>query len=144
MSNPAKAFDSTIDFEPEDEEFDLADYLFKKSDWYRANPPAAPEGFKLLDCDAEPRHWPTYDIDDSDYYPGPCPMCIQDNDKARMDDLLRRTHWARHWFRGRKGGKVVRLLHRVGLVKRYRWQMSSICDCYVVTWKWQKEGEPWW
>lgn len=49
-----------------------------------SNPPAAPAGFELIDCDATPRHWPTYMPYVAGQHPATCPEC----EHHAVDDAL--------------------------------------------------------
>lgn len=60
----------------DDEEF--VDYLTRVGDFLIENPPAAPPGFVLVECGAQPRHWPEYRIAEDVFYPAPCSQCQHD------------------------------------------------------------------
>lgn len=54
---------------------DYVAYLGRCADHWIGNPPPAPEGFELMECHSEPRHWPEYRVIDDDFYPGYCSGC---------------------------------------------------------------------
>ncbi|TAJ21812.1 MAG: hypothetical protein EPO65_00495 [Dehalococcoidia bacterium] len=68
------------------------------------NPPPAPEGFELVGCDAEPRHWPTYMAHVDGMYPAPCRDCMLDEHskaaaKRHCQDKHRRWKSWDIWYR---------------------------------------------
>ena len=58
----------------DDDEWTVAGFL-AECDRITSNPPAAPDGFELIDCGATPRHWPTYMPVVDGQYPATCPQC---------------------------------------------------------------------
>ena len=64
---------------PADEgEFHL-EWFCEELERVRLNPPPAPEGLELVECAAEPRHWPIYLAHVDGQYPGHCLMCERDD-----------------------------------------------------------------
>lgn len=81
---------------------DWGDYYTERGAYLCENPPAAPSGFVLIECDHEPRHWPTYTVHDDWSYPAPCMYCayeLLDQAHAGCEhshhSLWRRTRIAR-------------------------------------------------
>lgn len=75
---------------------DLVEYLGRCNDQWTLHPPAAPEGFELIECTAEPRHFPVYMPVDNDLYPAPCPSCIYDalsESRERLDCKAHHRRW---------------------------------------------------
>ncbi|WP_063023868.1 hypothetical protein [Nocardia niwae] len=101
------------------EDEDYVAYLGRKSDFYEQNPPPAPPGFELIECDATPRHWPRYQFTDDDFYPAPCPDCVAQSYRKQADELKRRYHWLRHPIRGQFAAKVLGKLYSLGVVAGY-------------------------
>lgn len=66
---------------------DIVDYLGRCADQWTTSPPPAPEGFELVPCEANPRHWPEYRLVDEDFYPAPCARCVYDDLRADRDRL---------------------------------------------------------
>lgn len=70
------------------------------------NPPTPPSGFVLIECDAEPRHWPLYTVEDTYGYPAPCMYCAYDALAKAHDGCAHSHHraWRRwritHWIAG--------------------------------------------
>jgi len=58
------------------EDEDYVEFIVRQGEAYSQNPPPAPPGFELIECDAEPRHWPFYSVQ-SEGYPPACPHCVQ-------------------------------------------------------------------
>lgn len=79
------------------------------------NPPAAPDGFELVECNATPRHWPIYAAMVDGMYPAPCYLClIAEADRLRRQDECRREH--RRWKSWRARGWLALRLYTLGIV----------------------------
>ncbi|MGY1946598.1 hypothetical protein [Nocardia asiatica] len=111
------------------EDEDYVDYLERKGNFYEQSPPPAPPGLKLVECDATPRHWPVYEIDDSDYWPAPCYACVTDSYRNERDELARKQHWFRHPIRGRVAARLVGKLRVLGVVSSYGIQGGGATGC---------------
>ncbi|MBF6326560.1 hypothetical protein IU451_29090 [Nocardia cyriacigeorgica] len=98
------------------EDEDYLDYLARKVDLYHNDPPSAPPGFELVECSAEPRHWPMYTIADDDFVEGPCPYCMSDGYQAELRVMKHRYHWFRHPVRGRLASRFVGKLYVLGVI----------------------------
>lgn len=61
------------------EDEDYVDYIVRCCDHWITDPPVAPKGFDLVECTAEPRHFPLYMPVDDDLYPGHCLFCERDS-----------------------------------------------------------------
>ena len=97
-SHPAKPIQG------DDEEY--VDYLGRTADHWITNPPPAPAGFELVECSANPRHWPEYSPIDEDLYSGGCSRCII-ADQAEVLRAWQCKAEHRRW----KGWKITRWLN---------------------------------
>lgn len=86
---------------------DYVDYLTRQLAGWTDNPPTAPDGFSLIPCDATPRHWPTYEIADDDFFGAHCLYCQADAAYAAHSECEHSHHsaWRRwkatHWIVGK-------------------------------------------
>lgn len=78
------------------------------------NPPAAPEGLELIECEAEPRHWPTYAAYVDGQYPSPCPSCVLD-DLSRQNAKLRCESDHRRWKSWNVWSRIASRLYVLGI-----------------------------
>lgn len=85
---------------------DYVKYLGRQADAWSQSPPEAPPGFVLAECDAEPRHWPTYTVADDDFYETPCPVCQIEAAIAEHAGCQHSRHraWRRWWATRRLAG----------------------------------------
>lgn len=75
---------------------DYVEYIGRCATFWTEHPPAPPEGFELVPCEAEPRHWPEYRPVDNTFYPSPCMACQLDaTSKSESELRCRLTH--RRW-----------------------------------------------
>lgn len=111
------------------DEEDYVDYLGRKADWYTTNPPAAPEGFELVECDAEPRHWPVYQPDDDDFIGMACPYCVNEYTRKEVNALERRYHWLTHPLRGLRVSRILGKLYTLGVIAGYGTTSGGPTDC---------------
>jgi hypothetical protein len=100
------------DFEDE-EEWTVEGFL-AACDRITNNPPAAPSGFELIECEATPRHWPIYEAYVDGQYPAPCFICERDE----LDQQLRkvdceRSH--RRWKSWRIWWQINMRLYTLGI-----------------------------
>lgn len=79
------------------------------------NPPAAPAGFELVECSAEPRHWPTYVAQVDGMYPAPCHMCITEN-LSRDLNQMRCEKEHRRWKSWRIWDRITSRLYVLGII----------------------------
>lgn len=118
---------------------DWTDWHLRANQTVSDNPPAAPDGFLLLPCEATPRHWPTYVIDDGETgdYIG-CPNCVQqaadDAHRTCRHDINHRGPW-RRWKLTRK---VVSKLYALGVVRGFGTTHGGGCNGCVsgIHWTW--------
>lgn len=99
--------------------------------------PVAFPGLRLVECQAEPRHW-LFSHDREDYGHG-CPACRSKQLWAQLVELRVSTHRYRHggWRRWRVTWWVVRVLRRVGLVRGSGMSWGDGCrGC--VEWRWDR------
>lgn len=94
----------SADFEDVDEQEWTVDWFLAECDRVAANPPAAPEGMELIECEATPRHWPIYAAHVDGQYPMPCFLCERDEldralRKAKCDREHRRWKSWHIWWR---------------------------------------------
>lgn len=117
------------------------DYLTRQGDAWSNHPPAAPEGFELIPCEATPRHWPTYTVADDDFYPACCLHCAYDV-LARSHDGCEHAHH-RVWRRWKITGRVAGWLYTTGLTAAGgSWRMGGGCPgCYTMP-KWNRNRRP--
>jgi hypothetical protein len=111
------------------EDEDYVDFLGRKSDFYEQNPPPAPPGFELIECDATPRHWPKYQHADDDFYHPPCPDCVAASYRDEAAELKRRYHRLRHPLRGRLASRIIGKLSALGVVSGYGTQFGGESGC---------------
>lgn len=86
-------------------------------------------GLRLVDCDAEPRHWMW--IVDADDYGHPCLTCIchEQTESIRALERERDHHWPwRHW---RLTGRLASWAYALGIISGYS---SSTCPDYEGFW----------
>lgn len=104
-------------------------------DWYQRqftavteNPPPAPGGFLLLPCNATPRHWPTYTLDDGETDGlAHCHYCSADAYAAEHRTC---DHDIKHrgaWRRSKLVRKTVGWLYSFGLVRSFGTQYGGGC-----------------
>jgi hypothetical protein len=98
----------------EDEQEWSLDWFSAEIDRVQANPPAAPEGLELVECTAEPRHWPTYVAHVEGMYPAPCYSCIID-DYARSERRERCKREHRRWKSWRIWTRLASRLYTLGI-----------------------------
>ena len=94
---------------------DIVDYIGRVADWLTNTPPAAPEGFRLVPCEATPRHCPLYEVAEDVFYDRPCPDCV-------ASDAYRRERESR-----------CKLDHRRWKSWRIWWRISSRLYTFGVT-----------
>lgn len=112
---------------------DYLDYVTRLGDWFDSWTPAAPAGFELVHCPAEPRHPAVYMPVVAEFYEPPCMYCAYDGIKT-YPDLYR--HLTKHHHR--RWRHVVRLLDRLGLIKNRGWSMGSYAGCDgCLSWRWR-------
>lgn len=96
----------------EDEEY--LDYLVRTAGWPTENPPSAPHGFELIECSAEPRHFPIYMPVDDDLYPGHCLFCERDDLSRQIrEHKCRENH--RRWKSWRIWWHIAGRLYTLGI-----------------------------
>lgn len=86
-----------------EQEWSVESFL-AECDAVRDNPPPTPPGLELIECDAIPRHWPTYVAHVEGMYPAYCEACAWEAGQPRREELEHRafhrrrqtwriTHW---------------------------------------------------
>lgn len=101
------------DIDVDEEEWSL-DRFMAECDALVANPPAAPDGLELVECDASPRHWPTYVAHVDGQYPAPCMYCVSAAESKQIAQLrCERDH--RRWKSWRIWGWVNMKAYVLGL-----------------------------
>ena len=101
------------------EDEDYVEYLGRAADYYCTNPAPAGEHLELIECDATPRHWPTYTVKTDDFYPAPCGYCMHDDLQEQLHKKERQTHWLDHPIRGRIALKVCGWAYSMGIIAGY-------------------------
>lgn len=111
------------------EEEDYVEYLGRAADFFRDNPPPASEHLALVECDAEPRHWPMYEVKTDDFYPATCQYCVYDDLRKELNERERRMHWFDHPLRGRIAAKLCSWAYSMGIIAGYgiRWGGPGPC-----------------
>lgn len=80
---------------PDEREWTV-DWFLAECERVEKNPPPAPEGMELVECDAEPRHWPIYVAHIDGMYPAHCIYCeAADLSKRLREIACQRGH--RRW-----------------------------------------------
>lgn len=109
---------------PADEgEFHL-EWFCEEMERTRLNPPPAPDGLELVECAAEPRHWPMYLAHVDGQYPGHCLFCQVEEQGDRLVEYAHKGHrrwWSWRivrWFSGRA--------YSLGVISGSSW---SNCCC---------------
>lgn len=120
------------------EDEDFVDYLGRVSDYWSANPPAAPEGFELVPCECKPRCWPRYVVADDDFYPayceGPAIRSLREHNA-----VLGHAQHSRFW-RSKVGRALAwKVLEPLKLIEGFGVQWNAECDA-CVTFRWRT---PW-
>lgn len=62
----------------DDQEWTVESFL-AECDRVAENPPTPPDGIVLIECTADPRHWPTYAAYVDGMYESGCPLCERDD-----------------------------------------------------------------
>lgn len=111
---------------------DYVEYLGRCADHWSTNPPAAPEGFELIECSATPRHWPEYHAVDSDFYDAECSHCQYAALAAAHAGCVHSHH--KFWQRWKITGKFSSWLYSMGITASGgSWQMGGGCTgCYTL------------
>lgn len=107
------------------EDEDYVEYLGRQGDAWCDNPPPAPPGFVLVECGATPRHWPEYQIADSDFYDAPCSHCQYQALQKSHDPCRHSHHWP--WRRWRITSEVHGWLYSLGVVVGGGWTFDGYC-----------------
>lgn len=110
QTSPARNHPAKLE-QGEDEE--IVPYLTRQFDAWTTNPPAAPDGFSLIPCEATPRHWPMYEIVDDDFYGAHCLNCAAEEAYAAHEGCEHSHH--RAWRRWKITHKIVTWLYASGL-----------------------------
>lgn len=93
---PGDAAPAESDAAYEDEqEWSLEGFL-ADCDRVTENPPPAPPGFELIECEATPRHWPTYSAQVDGMYPAPCYLCMS-SEHSKADAMRKCVAEHRRW-----------------------------------------------
>lgn len=109
---------------------DTVDYLYRIGDYYRDNPPPPGKHLALIDCDAQPRHWPTYEVKTDDFYPAPCLYCVNESYQKRLDANNIRTHWLDHPVRGKWASKILGWAYSMGIIASFGTQFGGPTKCH--------------
>lgn len=111
---------------------DYVEYLTRLGDQWSQHPPAAPDGFYLMECGKTPRHFPTYAVLDGEFYEGVCPSCQYEDLAARHDGCAHSHH--RVWRRWKLTGKAAGWLYSSGITSSGgSWHMGGGCmGCYTM------------
>lgn len=84
------------DLPEQGEDEDFLEHLNRVALWLTGTPPAAPQGFRLIECERDSRHHPLYEVAEDVFYPRPCPDCVgEDAHKRERELICKRDH--RRW-----------------------------------------------
>jgi len=117
----------------EDEEW--VAWFTRVQDAVLAAPPTAPEGFLLEECYAEPRHWPTYTVNDGTMAEPPsCGQCAY----AALSEAHRPCEHKQHgrWRTWKASRKVAGWLYTLGLLRGFGTTHSKYCPGCLVSIHW--------
>lgn len=142
---------SALSDETQEHEWSLDEFM-ADMDRVQANPPPAPPGLELVECDSEPRHWPTYFAHVDGMYPGaPCPACVYDDQRQTIERL---RHKAEHhrWQTWRIIGRFSRWAYPMGVISGSGTSYNSCPECpirYSLYWRGKRsyflgKPRPWW
>lgn len=113
---------------------DYVEYLGRAADFYRDNPPPAGDNLVLVECDAEPRHWPMYEVKTDDFYPAPCGYCVVDDMQEQLNKKARQTHWLDHPIRGRWASRLFGWAYSMGIIAGHGTAFGGPTQCsYCIT-----------
>jgi len=117
---------------------DFVDYLGRVDEFLEQHPPVAPDGFWLIPCDAEPRHYPLYTPVFSDVYEPTCPICWYDAERKAHSGCEHARHG--RWRRWKATSKVVYWLTRCGLISGSSWRGGGGCPGCItdIRWRWSR------
>lgn len=93
-----------------------------------ANPMPAPPGLELVECDAEPRHWPTYVAHVDGMYPTYCHQCAYQVGLPRQNELVHKAEH-RRWHRWRVTARFARHAYAWGLIAASATHYNGCKDC---------------
>jgi hypothetical protein len=119
---------------------DWLDWYLRQQTTVTTNPPAAPEGFLLLTCEATPRHWPTYVLDDGEH--DGLAYCKECSTEAYIAEHRTCEHDIKHrgaWRRWKATSKALSWLYGLGVVKGYGHSYGRGCNGCIsgpVMWTW--------
>jgi hypothetical protein len=117
------------------EDEDWVDWFLRAHDAVIAAPPAAPPGFTLLACEAEPRHLPAYVIDDGASADcGSCWQCAYEALAAEHSPCAHKQHGA--WRTWKASRKVASGLYTLGLLSGFGTTHSKDCPGCLVGIHW--------
>jgi hypothetical protein len=106
-------------------------------DRMHANPPPASPGMELIECRAEPRHWPTYTAHVDGMFPSNCPTCEYVALREERDRLEHEAHHKR-WQRWRITGWFARHAYSLGLIAGSGTAYNGCPDCplrHTLNWR---------
>jgi hypothetical protein len=97
-----------------DEDEWTVDGFLAECDQMQAHPPTPPDGIELIECTAEPRHWPMYMAHVEGMYPGHCLFCERD---ALAEEVRRATCEREHrrWKSWDAWGRLSMRLYVLGI-----------------------------
>jgi hypothetical protein len=97
----------------EEGEFHL-EWFCEEQERVRLSPPPAPEGLQLVECIAEPRHWPMYLAHVDGQYPGPCLFC-QVDDCSQRERIAKCRAEHRRWKSWNIWSRIAGRLYVLGV-----------------------------
>lgn len=110
---------------------DWGDYYAARAEALCENPPPAPAGFQLVECNKSPRHWPTYTVLEDDYG-APCMYCAWEQ-LNEAHSGCEHSHHGR-WRRWRIAKWLVTQSYVSGLTAGgYGYSMNAHCDWCLST-----------
>lgn len=116
------------------EDEDYVDYIGRLADFYTNTPPPAPVGFELVECTAQPRHWPAYTVADDTFYPATCPSCTIGDLIAEHAECEHSHHGA--WRRWKATHWVVGRLYTLGIISCSGTKWGGGCNRCLTDARW--------
>lgn len=100
--------------------------------------PLAVPGLRLVECQAQPPHV-LLAVDREDYGHG-CPWCWSNEYRDELWALMEATHRYRHgvWRRWKATRRVLRLLHRAGIVRGWSYSHGDGCHGCISGLAWRR------
>jgi hypothetical protein len=130
-------------FTEQDDDEEWLDWWNRQLDAVTSNPPPAPPGFILLPCEATPRHWPTYTLDDGETDGlACCHHCSADAYAAEHRTCRHDINHRGAWRRWKAIHKIAGWLYTLGVVRSYGTSFGGGCSNCLSGIRWTLFGGP--